>query len=249
MVIVSILALSLLSCSTDETPTTPNFETVVPDYVWDYNHVIWFYLDYFNPTKGLANVEIVMSAKGENPNATLKIGTQNITFEDITSSSEGKVYYGGEIDLNTEQPVSYEIVNNGKTYSGNISALPREISVSTWPTFTENINYSASWAITPDPDFHVITAYAGGTDPDLYHIRQIEGDVKTYTLLQSFWAPVIPVEWFEFVINAISYERMNSNKVLIVGQTETGYNWPDKAKGVARQPFRFLEQIRQDIGK
>jgi hypothetical protein len=242
------------SCTKDETPVTPNFEEYgIPSHVWDYNHVVWFELDYFEPAKGIANVEVWMSAKGDDPNATLRIGTQDITFDEVISYTKGKIYYGGEISLSTDQPVSYLITNGESTYEGNVAVLPKEITVATWPNFMETTNYSPTWQITPDPKFHVIDAGASNEATDLQVVRQIDGNIKTYTLLQSTWANLIPIQEFYFGINAVGYEMKNDNKVLIVGTTGN-YYWWTSTKGEqhaqpARKPFRFMDQIAEDIQK
>lgn len=252
LLVLGLLLLALLSCSKDETPTTPNFEIGgVPSYVWDYNHILWFELMYQDATKGVATVNLMMSAKGDNPDAALMIGTQTINFPEVVSYTKGKIYFGGQYTLNTDQPVSYKITGNSSTYEGNISALPKKVEVTTWPTFAENINYSASWTSATDPKFHVIDAYARGEATDINWIRQIAGTDKAYTLLQSMWSSLIPIQEFYFGINAVGYEMKNSNKVLIVGETGNYYEWPNDVKGASsrpeRKPFQYLDRIQADI--
>ncbi len=255
--LLTVLGLAMffaLSCTKDEKPTTPNFEEPgISSHIWDYKHVVWFNLNYFEPTKGIANVDIFMTAKGDAPDATLRIGTQDIEFPYVTSYTDGKIYAGGEININTDQPVSYLITNDDKTYEGSISVLPHQIDVSAWPTFAQNTNYSPTWSIDPEPDFHVIDSMIWGENAELDYIRQIDGDVMTYTLLQSEWASLLPVQEFVFGINAIGYEMKNSNNVLIVGQTDNYYDWAlDKrqpANRPAMKPFRYMDRIIEDINK
>ncbi len=248
---IGISVFMVTSCSKT---TEPNFEEpMISSVLWDYDNVVWFDLDYHEPLKGIANVYIWMSAKGENPNATLKIGTQNINFNYVTSSTDGKIYGGGEYSLNTDQPVTYEINNGGKTYTGSVSILPKKVEVSTWPDFNPNNNYSVNWSIAKDPQFHVISAYFDGNSKVVDYLRQIPGTQKNYTLLQSNWSQYTPLSGFEFAINAVGYERLNKKKVLIAG-VSTAWTWwanePEKGSRTPKtEPFRFFDQIAQDIAK
>ncbi len=249
------MGLSVLMISSCQKPTVPNFEEYgVPSNVWDYNHVIWFDLDYQDDApKGIANVDIWMSAKGVNPNATLKIGTQTINFDEITSYTDGKIYFGGNYSLNTDQPVNYVITDQGNEYTGSISILPKRVVVPAWPAFNQTTNYSPSWSISQDPQFHVIDSGIYGTETELDIVRQIPGTQKTYTMIQSLWAPYLPVEEFFFGANAVGYEMLNKNKVLIVGATGNYYYFSAFGKGLVQQmqrkPFRFMDLIQADINK
>ena len=113
MLLLMVLAMSALLISSCSKPTVPNFEELgigVPASVWEYEHTVWFDINYVDMDKGSANVNIWMSAKGENPNATLKIVNKNIVFDTVLSYTHGKIYYGGDYELlNMDQPVAYEI--------------------------------------------------------------------------------------------------------------------------------------------
>lgn len=257
ILLLMVLGLSVLLITSCAKPTVPNFEEIsIPTNVWDYEHVVWFDINYVELDKGSANVDIWMSAKGVDPNATLKIVTQDIVFDQVVSYTEGKIYYGGSYNLlNMDQPVAYEIVNGDETYTGNIAleTWPQKVNVATWPEFNENTNYSPSWTISADPKFHVIDAGAYGADTDVEIFRQIAGTEKTFLLDQTYWNDIKPIEEFFFGINAIGYEMMNKNKVLIAGVSHSYYDWmipEDKASPQPRRnPFRFMDQIQADIDK
>lgn len=256
VLLLVVLGLSVLMISSCQKPTVPNFEEGgVPSNVWDYNHVMWFDLNYVNDApKGIANVDIWMSAKGADPKATLMIGTQNIVFDDVISYTDGRVYFGGNYSLNTDQPVTYEIKDGADTYTGSISILPKQVEVTAWPDFNQTTNFSPSWTLAQDPQLHVIDAGVYGAGTQIEFVRQIPGIQKNFTLLQSSWAPYMPVEDFYFGINAIGYEMLNKNKVLIVGASGN-YYWWDKSGGKSpahqpqAKPFRFMDQIQQDMNK
>ena len=244
-----------LSCSKEETPTTPNFEQYgIPSYIWDYNYVVWFDLNYENRNQNMAEAEIWMTAKGVAPDASLKIGTSDIMFNTIESYSEGKIYTGGIINLSTDQPISYQIKDliNNKTYTGNISFLPKNIIVDNWPEYSQNNNYSPFWQINETPDFNVIDAGWQGNNQQCEYIRQIDGSINTYTLVKTEWQNQIPIEEFYFGINAIGYQRKHDNKVLFVGVSSNYYWWDATGKGQNElkphhSPFRFIELIQEDI--
>lgn len=251
LLVIGISVFMVTSCSKT---TEPNFEEpMISSALWDYDNVVWFDLDYEEPTKGIAHVYIWMSAKGENPNTTLKIGTQTISFDYVNSYTDGKVYGGGEYSLNTDQPVTYEINNGGKTYTGSVSILPKKVEVSTWPDFNPSNNYSVNWSIAKDPQLNVIAAYFAGNNKVEEYARQILGTQKNYTLLQSTWAQYAPLNYFEFGINSIGYERLNKKKVLIAGVSSAWTWWdsnPEKgSKTPKAQPFRFFDQVIEDIAK
>lgn len=270
VLLLMVLGLSVLLISSCAKPTVPNFEEYgIPSSVWDYEHVVWFDLNYVDQAKGSANVDIWMSVKGENPNATLKIVSKDIVFDEIISYSEGKIYHGGNYELlNLDQAVTYEIKSGENTYTGEIAknTWPQKVLVDNWPVFDPDINYSPSWTIPLDPevnleldpelgpDLHVIDADAYGEDTDIEIIRQIEGTKRTYTLDKTIWNPIKPIEGFYFSINAIGYEMVKKNKVLVVGVTGSYYDWYEntsKDQAIQRniQPFRFMDQIQQDINK
>ena len=111
ILLLMVLAMSALLISSCSKPTVPNFEELgeigVPASVWEYEHTVWFDINYVDMDKGSANVNIWMSAKGENPNATLKIVNKNIVFDTVLSYTHGKIYYGGDYELlNMDQPVA-----------------------------------------------------------------------------------------------------------------------------------------------
>jgi hypothetical protein len=252
LIILGIALFLSLSCTKEKVPTLPNFEEgALASNVWEFDHILWFHLTYVNVLKGIANVDITMSAKGESPNASLKIGTQDISFQTVSTFTDGKLYYGGSVTLNTDQAVLYQITNGDNTYSGTVTAMPQEINVATWPEFNQNVNYSVSWVNTPDPNFHVVKSMISGEGGNLEMVKQISGNVKDYTLLQTFWAGILPIDYFQLDINAISYEMKNSNKVLIVGQTTNSNIWGDKKnntiQNLNKKPFEFIDIISEDI--
>ncbi len=258
VLLLVVLGLTVLLISSCAKPTVPNFEDYgIPSSVWDYEHVVWFDLNYVDQAKGSANVDIWMSAKGENADASLKIVADNIVFDEITSFTEGKIYYGGSYNLlNLDQAVTYQITSGENTYDGEIAIAtwPKQVEVSTWQEFNQDINYSASWTVTPDPKFHVIDAGAYGVETDIEVFRQIEGTERNYTLNQSSWTAIKPIEQFYFGINAIGYEMLERNKVLVVGVAQKYYDWfnlPGKGHAIQRdrKPFRFMDQIQQEINK
>jgi hypothetical protein len=110
-----------------------------------------------------------------------------------------------------------------------------------------------NWSIAKDPQFHVISAYFDGNDKIADYIRQVPGTQKNFTLLQSNWAQYAPLHDFEFAINAIGYERLNKKKVLIAGVSSAWTWWdsdPDKSSRTPKaEPFRFFDQVAEDIAK
>lgn len=260
MLLLMVLAMSALLISSCSKPTVPNFEELgeigVPASVWEYEHTVWFDINYVDMDKGSANVNIWMSAKGENPNATLKIVNKNIVFDTVLSYTHGKIYYGGDYELlNMDQPVAYEIVSGGKTYTGNITldTWPQMVNVPTWPEFHQDTNYSPSWTISADPKFHIIEAGAYGAETVMTVIRQIPGTEKTFTLDQTHWSKIKPIKSFSFGINAVGYEMMNKNKVLITGISHNYYYWSQyelkTSHQTQRNPLRFMDQIQADMDK
>lgn len=268
LAILLVASLVLISCSKDDkkptAPPTPNFEEeFIPSSLWNYQHVLWFDLQYQDDVSGLADVLVSMTARGEDDtNYSLTIGAREVEFGSVTSYTKGKIYSWGEIGLSTDQPISYKInkIVNGApqvVYQGNITvtALPKKINVTTWPEFVQNVNYSPSWSIEPAPNFHVIEAYAGNLENGSNLVRQIPGNEQTYTLLKSFWQPFGEVTDFYFDINAISFELQHKYKVLIVGRTDTSYEWNNGEDGNGQAPrkpgsqFRFMDKIEQEIVK
>lgn len=254
LVILAVLALSVLSCSKESKPTIPNFEEFNPT-LWEYTNSLWFDLDY-DSKLGAATADIWLSAKGDMPNATLEVNNQMITFEFYDTYTEGRVYGGASIELNTTQPVNYEIVNvGGKTYSGIIT-LPDEIN-GNFPAFMENNNYPASWtyAGAKDPQIQVISASASSqnTGQSHYFTKEIPGEQRDYTLLKSMWEALAPLDYFRFQTNAIVYKRAHGDKVLTVGYSYDNYSWypPVKAKTsrTLLDKNQILELIQADIAK
>jgi len=255
LVILAVLALSVLSCSKESKPTIPNFEEFSPT-LWEYTNSLWFDLDYNADKLGPATADIWLSVKGLAPNATLKVNNQMITFDYYDTYTEGRVYGGASIELNTTQPVNYEIVNvGGKTYSG-IMTLPDEVN-GNFPVFMENNNYPASWAYAgaADPQIQVINAYAEATDTaqSHYFTKEIPGEQRDYTLLKSMWDALTPLDHFRFQTNAIVYKRAHGDKVLTIGSSYDYYSWYNGDKGSAtRTPLdknQVLELIQKDIAK
>ena len=266
LAILLVASLVLISCSKDDkkptAPPTPDFEEYhIQSSLWNYQHVLWFDLQYQDDVSGLADVLVSMSARGDdNTNYSLTIGAREIEFDHVTSYTKGKIYSWGEIGLSTDQPVSYKInkIVNGApqvVYEGSVTALPKRINVATWPEFAQNVNYSPSWSINPEPNFHVIDALVGDDDSGSSLVRQIPGNEQTYTLLKSFWEPFDEVNYFYFGINAISFELQHKYKVLIVGNSNTSYDWNNVEEGNGQAPrkpgsqFRFMDKIEQEIVK
>ena len=254
-VILAVLALSVLSCSKESKPTIPNFEEFSPT-LWEYTNSLWFDLDYNDSKLGPATAEIWLSVKGEMPSATLKVNNQMINFAYYDTYTEGRVYGGASIELNTTQPVNYEIVNvGGKTYSG-IMTLPDEIT-GNFPSFMENNNYPASWAYAgeDDPQIQVITASAESQDngPSHYFTKEIPGEQRDYTLLKSMWEALTPLEYFRFQTNAIVYKRAHGDKVLTIGYSYDNYTWyaasQAKAQRIPLNKIQILELIQADLAK
>ena len=266
LAILLVAALVLISCSKDDkkptAPPTPDFEEYyIQSSLWNYQHVLWFDLQYQDDVSGLADVFVSMSARGEDDtNYSLTIGAREIDFGVVTSYTKGKIYSWGEIGLSTDQPVSYKInkIVNGVpqvVYQGSVTALPKKINVATWPPFNENMNYAPSWDIDLEPNFHVIEAYAGNWENCGTFVRQIPGSGRNYTLYKSFWEPFGNVTNFTFGINAISFELQHKYKVLIVGNSNTSYDWNNGEDGNGQAPrkpgsqFRFMDKIEQEIVK
>jgi len=255
MLLLTFLILGGLSCSKEETPTTPNFEEYgISSHIWDYNYVVWFDLDYTAQSKNMVAADIWMTAKGNASDASLKIGTTDIVFNTIESYTDGKIYRGATINLSTDQPISYKITNlaNNKTYTGSINFLPKNIVVDPWPSFSQDYNYSPLWSIAENPDFNVIDAGWEGSSQHCEYIRQIDGHINTYTLVKTEWQNQTPIENFYFGINAIGYQRKHDNKVLIVGVSNNYYWWNANGKGqnewqAHRSPLKFMDLIQEDI--
>lgn len=254
LVLLAAMMLMVLSCSKESKPTIPNFEEDSAT-LWDYNNSLWFNLDYDYARLGSARAFITLSAKGVDPTTTLKINGQPITFEITTNYTEGKVYDGAYIDLNTTQPVNYEIVNlNGKTYSG-IVTLPDEVT-GNFPDFVPTNNYPASWAYagTTSPDIQTITAYASNEALQQNSFtREIAGILRDYTLNKSMWESLGPLSQFKFQVNAIVYKRAHGDKVLTIGSSNDYKSWsnvPDETSAKPKMDMnQTLKLIQKDIAK
>lgn len=257
-ILLAILGLSLflVACSgDDDKPTTPNFEQFTP-YLWDYDHVIWFDLDY-NYVDKLGNTvaNITLTTKGEDSEAILKINNELVEFACMESYTEGRIYYGAEVELNTNQQVSYEVDRNGSIKQGtiNVGQFPDEV-VGSFPDFQASNNYSPSWALEneenpdfEDPDFHLINAGVTGDEQELYYVKQVDGEERTYTLIKDFWDDLTEIEDFYFDINAIKYKMRNSNKVLTVGVSWDYYWWSILNKASADHHRATMSQILEMI--
>ena len=145
--------------------------------------MIWFDLDYQDTKLGPADVNIWFSVKGEDKTATLKINSQEINFTDVFSYTEGKIYSGATLAVNTTQLVTYEILDNtGKRYTGNM-ILPDEVT-GNFPDFNPNNNFAPSWVYGGDslnppksPDFQLVYAWAMAEDTSdtRVYMRQLDG--------------------------------------------------------------------------
>ncbi len=274
MLALVVMAFFMLSCSDDDGPTapeTPNFENFSP-YMWDYNSVLWFELDYQDAKSGIAGIYVSLSAKGANPSATLKINSIPVIFANETSYTEGRIYdmgayAAGPIQISTTQPVTYEIVykedvtatGNGTTYSGTMS-LPDEVT-GNFPSFVATNNFAPNWVMgtgNTAPNMVLLTAEAAKVDGDdnwtsLSYVRQKAGTETNDVLLASFWQSLLPLNFFSYDINPIVYEMKNSNKLLTVGISNDGYQWMEIGQRSAPKPkhkFRqVMEAIHADINK
>jgi hypothetical protein len=248
---LGVLALFMLlafSCTTDNKPTTPNFEDFSP-YVWDYDSVIWFDLDY-DVKLGAASVDLWLSAKGEGVAASLKINNQPVAFQYEDHFTGGKIYSGASIEINTTQPVTYEITRNGKKSTGNME-LP-DMVTGNFPAYAAANNFAPSWTIVGDisPSFQVINSYAEGENGDSRaYTKQIAGDERNFSLLSTFWQDVVPIDYFSFDINAITYKMKNNNKVLTVGVSNDDYLWSMTKNSLQRHPRMKVSQCMDLIHK
>lgn len=268
------MAVFMLSCSDDDGPTapdTPNFENFSP-YMWDYNSVLWFDLDYQDTKSGIAEIYVSISAKGANPSATLKVNNIPVVFANETSYTEGRIYdmgaYAtGPIQISTTQPVTYEIVykedaaasGEGTTYEGQM-ALPDEVT-GNFPSFVATNNFAPNWVMgtgNTEPDFILVSAEAAKVDDDdnwtsLNYIRQKDGAETNDMLLASFWQSLLPLNFFSYDINPVVYEMKDNYKVLTVGISNDSYQWMEIGKNAAPAPkskFRkVMEAIHADLNK
>ena len=226
---LALVLFSAISCSKDSKPTTPNFEEFAP-YVWDYENVLWFNLSY-DTKLGAAVANVWLTSKGMDDVSVLKINNQDIDFDYMQSYTEGKFYSGGFVEINTTQPVTYEITKGDKEYTGNME-LPDEV-MGNFPAYVETNNFAPSWSITGDidPDFQLVSSYISGEDGiDRNYVRQIAGSERNYSLLSTFWQDMIPISEFGFAVEAIVYKMKNSNKVLTVGVSSDDYYWGNDSK-------------------
>ncbi|MBW6514018.1 MAG: hypothetical protein K0B87_04605 [Candidatus Syntrophosphaera sp.] len=250
-----------MSCSSDDKPTTPNFENVSP-YLWDYDHVLWFDLDYDYADKlGNTRAWIWFTVKGIDTEATLTINNVDVPMAYCDSYTKGRIYFADTyVELNTNQPVSYKITKNPganeKLYRGTIEVgqLPDEVDGPT-AQFIETNNYAPNWTIIGDidPNFQLIEAAIHGDEQIKYYTRQVPGSERNHLLYSTFWQELLPVEEFSFYVNAITYKMRNSNKVLTVGVSYDGYEWWNfgKDNGQSRKlnVARVMETINQDLQK
>ncbi len=223
--------------------------------------MIWFDLDYQDTKLGPADVNIWFSVKGEDKTATLKINSQEINFTDVFSYTEGKIYSGATLAVNTTQLVTYEILDNtGKRYTGNM-ILPDEVT-GNFPDFNPNNNFAPSWVYGGDslnppksPDFQLVYAWAMAEDTSdtRVYMRQLDGIQRNYTLLSTFWQPLTPLGEFFFSVWPITYKMVNGNKVLTVGTSYDAYCWcPEPPELVQPPRVKFsdiMELIHQDQQK
>ncbi|MFO8145332.1 MAG: hypothetical protein R6T89_06370 [Candidatus Syntrophosphaera sp.] len=256
LVILGISMFLATSCSSDEDkPTTPNFEEFTP-HVWDYDHVIWFDLDYNYADKlGNTVASINLTCKGEDSEAILKINNQLVEFDYVQSYTNGKLYYGAEVELNTNQQVTYWVDRNGTIREGtiNVGEFPEAV-LGSFPEFEMAYNYSPAWVFTneddddfEDPDFQLIQAGVSQEYQYNEHIRQIDGDERDYLLVKDLWADFTDVDDFYFEINAIKYKMRNSNKVLTVGVSWDYYWWSIYNKANADHQRATMSQIMEMI--
>ncbi|MBP7310876.1 MAG: hypothetical protein KA984_06285 [Candidatus Cloacimonetes bacterium] len=268
------MAFFVLSCSKDDGPTapeTPNFENF-SSYMWDYNSVLWFDLDYQDAKSGIASIYVFLTAKGTNASATLKINALPVTFNNETSYTEGRLYEGGAyasgpIQISTTQPVTYEIVYKedaaatgaGTTYSGTM-AVPAEVN-GNFPIFAPTNNFAPNWVLgdgNTDPNFILLGAKAGKfIEPDdwtyLNYERQKAGTETNDTLPSTFWQPLGTVNYFTYDINPVVYEMKNSYELLTVGVSHDYYGWSSLGKQPTPTPktnlHKIMEAIHADVNK
>lgn len=254
LIVLGLTMIFVLSCSKDDKPTTPNFEDFAP-YVWDYDHVLWFDVDYdyTNAKLGNALAGINLSAKGEDADVILKINNVPVDFQYVESYTQGKFYSDAHVELNTNQQVTYEINNNGKKYTGTIDVgeLPDEVD-GAFPDFIYANNYAPTWSIFGDidPKFQMIYAGVAGENQSREYSRQIDGDERNHLLLSSFWQGIGEVDYFNFDVSAILYKLRNSNKVLTVGVSyDSYYWWADWNKAETPSPKAKLADVMEMIHK
>jgi len=255
LIVLGLTMIMAISCSKDDTPTTPNFEDFSP-YVWDYDHVLWFDVDYNFMDAKLGNViaGVNLSAKGETADATLKINNVLVDFQYVDSYSKGKLYHGANVELNTNQQVTYEINNNNKKYTGtiNVGELPDQV-MGAFPDFIYANNYAPTWSIAIDPKFQLIKAGVDGAVQSRDYIRQVDGKERNHLLLSTFWQGIGVIDYFYFDVYAIQYKMRNSNKVLTVGVSNDYYHWANWGKEQTHRPKAsmadVMEMIHRDMNK
>lgn len=256
--ILVIIAVSLLigfSCSKDDNngptaPPTPNFEDISP-YMWDYNSVLSFDLDYATTKAGIAEIDITLTAKGEDAIASLTVNNIPVLFDYVTSYTKGKVYsfshYAtGPIQISTTQPVTYSITyNTTTTYSGTMD-LPDQV-IGNFPAFVQTNNYAPNWTLgegNQPLDFQVISAYVNGPDWETRdYVRQVAGTVRDYTLPSTFWSGLNPISYFNFQVSPIVYRMKDSNKLLTVGISTGSYTWENDKGSAPQAPKTNLSKI------
>ncbi|MGC9362816.1 MAG: hypothetical protein ACP5F3_07805, partial [Candidatus Syntrophosphaera sp.] len=198
---------------------------------------------------------ISLSCKGEDSDAILKINNELVDFNYMESYTDGKIYYGAEVELNTNQQVTYEVDRNGTVREGtiNVGQFPDEV-VGSFPDFEVEYNYAPTWALEneedptfEEPDFQLINAGVTGDEQERHYVKQVDGEERTYTLLKVFWDDLTEIEDFYFDINAIKYKMRNSNKVLTVGVSNDYYWWSILNKASADHQRAKMSQILEMI--
>ena len=234
------LSIFMLSCSKDNNgptaPETPNFEDISP-YIWDYNCMLWFDLDYDTAKSGIADIDVMLTAKGAESTATLKVNSIPVVFDYEDRYTAGRIYSGGAyangtIRISTTQPVTYEIVYNSTTYTGTM-ALPDEIN-GNFPAFVATNNYSPNWTLgtgNVPPNFLMINSMVvNDAGQELYSIRQMEGTILNDLIPSSFWSALAPITEFYYSVNPVVYKTSDSYQLLTVGMSSASYYWSATGK-------------------
>jgi len=234
------LSIFMLSCSKDNNgptaPETPNFENINP-YIWDYNCMLWFDLDYDSSKSGIADINVTLTAKGTESTATLKVNNIPVVFAYEDRYTAGRIYSGGAyatgtIRISTTQPVTYEIMYNTTTYTGTM-ALPDEIN-GNFPAFVATNNYSPNWTLGTGnvaPNFLMINSWVeNDAGQELNSIRQMEGTILNDLIPSSFWSALAPITSFYYSVSPVVYKMTDNYQLLTVGVSRDSYYWSASGK-------------------
>ncbi len=230
LLLLGLFSLFIFSCKDKDednpvVPPIPNFDGS-ESILWSYQNAIELDLDYYDTKTATANCWVMMSSKGENSSATLKINGRTVVFDETDQCPSGKTYYGYIDSLDTTQPINYLITNAKGQYTGTI-AVPQKVT-STFPVFDPLANYTFAWTFSPNnalsPNFNV--AEFGVTDTLYIHRytdKQLAGTTRQYTIDKSFWAGLtLPMYYYGAWIQCYTYAQQNDNNVLTVGFSGDG---------------------------